>query len=168
MLLVRARRVRSPPAPPEWPRSSAPQTAAPASATSDGWPARTAPFPFRFLPAAGTSNPSPPPSGFAGSLPGSRHVPPRSAEIHNAWSILHAAAEFPAVIPAAAPLVAPAASNAPGPPAFAENHTLLRSARIRLLQQIHTAAAATTVSLHPPPWSSAGRPDTKPPASSNP
>src|SRR6266852_5594617 len=133
MLLARARRVRSPRALPGLQRSSTPQTAAPVAAIDDESPARTTLFPFRSLPAAGKSNLSRPPSESAGSLPGSRHAPPRSAGIRNAWNILRAAADSLLVAPAGAPPVAPAASNAPGPPAFAGNRMRLLSSQLPLL-----------------------------------
>src|SRR5260370_1339573 len=96
MLRVHVRRVRSPLALPEWPRNSVPQTAAPCAAKGGGSPAQTALFPSRFLPAAGRSNPSPPLSESAGSLPGSMDGPPRSAEIRSASSTFPAAQYFPA------------------------------------------------------------------------
>src|SRR5258708_3518990 len=167
MLRVHARRVRSPPVLPGWPRNSVPQTAAPSAATGDGSQAQTALSPSRFRPAAGRSNPSPPLSESAGSFPGSTDVPPRFAEIRSASSTLLAAGYFPSVNPGAVPRALPAASNAPDPPASAENRTRLLSSPLRLLRRIHTPSVAAPVSPHPPSWFRGERPVLKLPAFSN-
>src|SRR5260370_33255147 len=163
-----ARRVHFQPAPRESLRNPATRMPAPASLTGDGSPAQIIPFPFRFRPAAGRSNPSPLLSEFAGSLPGSMDARPRSAEIHTASNILPAAGDFPAITPAAVLLVAQAVSSAPGPPAFAENRTRHPSSPRQLLPPIHTPSAAAPVLSHPPACSRAKRPAPKPPASSSP
>src|ERR1700687_2436274 len=150
MPLARARKILPPQVLREWQRNSLPQTAAPASATDDGSPARTTLFPSRFRPAPRKPSPSPPLSESVGSLPGSRHAPPRSAEIRSASSILRAAADSPVVTPAAARPSAPATSNAPGPPASAENRTRLLSSRLGHLPPIRKASAVSPVWLHPP------------------
>src|SRR5258707_11328773 len=144
-----------------------PKRAFPAAETGDGSRAQTALFPSRFRPAAGRSNPPPPLSESAGSLPGSTDVPPRFAGIHNASSTLLAAGYFPSVNPAAAPRALPAASNAPHPPASAENQTRLLSSPLRLLRPTHTPSPAAPVSPHPPAWFHAERPAPSLPASSN-
>src|SRR5260370_958430 len=167
MLRVHVRRVRSPLALPEWPRNSVQQQAAPAAGKGGGSPAQTVSFPSRFLLAAGRSNPSPPLSESAGSLPGSMDGPPRSAEIRSASSTLPAAEYFPAATPAAAPRALPAASNAPDPPASAGNQMRLLSLPLPLLRLIHTPSAAAQESPHPPAWSRGERPAPRLPASSS-
>src|SRR5260370_27071387 len=167
MLRVHVRRVRSPLALPGWPRNSVPQTCAPCAEKGGASPAQIALCPSRFRPAVGRSNPSPPLSESAGSLPGSTDVPPRFAEIRNASSTLLAAGYFPSVNPAVARRALLAASNAPDPPVSAENQTRLLSSPLRLLRPTHTPSAAAPVPPHPPAWVRAEPPGRALPASSN-
>src|SRR6266478_4486103 len=125
-------------------------------------------FPCRSLRAAGTWNPSPPPSESAGSSRELTDARPRSEEIRIAPSILRAAAGFPAVTLAVVRRAAPAASGDPGPPASAGNRMRLPSSPLQLLPPSRMPSAKGQVLSRRPVWSRAGRRVPKLPAFSNP
>src|SRR5580704_3190822 len=133
MHLAHARTAHSLRALPGSPRNSVPQTPFHAAEKDGAPPAQTALFQCRSPPATDKLNPSPPPSESAGSLPGSKRLLPRCAEIHIASRTPRAEVYFPAAIPVVAPPAAPAASSGPGPPVFAGSRTPPLSSLPRLL-----------------------------------